>query len=211
MNQPKLTQYETLLWDFDGVILESMHIRDKGFIEVLKSYPTNQVNELITYHRKNGGLSRYVKFRYFFEQIRNESISEEGVNDLAEKFSVIMRELLTDPANLIMDSVDFIRENHKKFSMHIVSGSDQQELRFLCKELGLDSYFLSIHGSPTPKTQLVEALVNNSLSSYALIGDSMNDFEAAESNKIDFYGYNNEDLMGTGCGYIRDFKTLSIV
>jgi phosphoglycolate phosphatase-like HAD superfamily hydrolase len=56
---------------------------------------------------------------------------------------------LVDTNNLINDSVTFNKRNFKKYNSQIVSGSDQEELRFLCKELGLNSYFISIHGSPT--------------------------------------------------------------
>ena len=59
-----------IFWDFDGVILNSNKVRDSGFEIVLKDFPKNQVELLLNYHRQNGGLSRYVKFRYFFEVIR---------------------------------------------------------------------------------------------------------------------------------------------
>lgn len=57
---------EIIFWDFDGVIMDSMKVRDEGFKIVLKDYPSDQVEKLMEFHRNNGGLSRYVKFRYFF-------------------------------------------------------------------------------------------------------------------------------------------------
>lgn len=204
----RLQKYRILLWDFDGVILDSMHIRDLGFEKVLSEYPPSQVSQLLKYHRANGGLSRYVKFRYFFEVIRGEQIDDAQVQQLAEKFSVIMRELLTDPSNLITDAVEFLKSNHKSTEMHVVSGSDQEELRFLCDRLGLAGYFHSINGSPTPKKELVRRLLTLNNDTYALIGDSMNDYDAARANGIDFYGYNNKSLETVGEGYIRQFADL---
>ena len=43
-----------------------------------------------------------------------------------------------------------------------------------------------------------------------LIGDSINDFEAAKNNYIKFYGYNNLDLKKTH-NYIVSFKSLTFV
>ena len=80
---------KTIFWDFDGVLMNSNAVRDLGFLEVLKAYPKEQVNQLMDFHQKNGGLSRYVKFRYFFEQIRNEEITDEAVTQWASKFSKI--------------------------------------------------------------------------------------------------------------------------
>ncbi|RKQ42307.1 HAD superfamily hydrolase (TIGR01549 family) [Roseivirga pacifica] len=204
-----LENYKVILWDFDGVILDSMAIRDQGFVEVLKEYSEAQVNELLVYHRKNGGLSRYVKFRYFFEEIRGEEISNDSVNGLAEQFSNVMKSLLINPSLLISDSLNFIIENVQRYKMHIVSGSDGNELRYLCEQLDIDQYFLTIDGSPTPKKQLVKSVLSQfgyAQEDCVLIGDSINDFEAAESNSVDFMGFNNSNLMDMGTSYIKSFK-----
>tara|TARA_B110000046_G_C13025143_1_gene413541 strand:- start:4686 stop:5324 length:639 start_codon:yes stop_codon:yes gene_type:complete len=200
---------KNILWDFDGVILDSMKVRDWGFREIFKSFDNEKVDALLKYHTLNGGLSRYVKIRYFYEEILGKSISESELLAYAEGFSVLMKHELTNPDNLILDAVNFIKENHKKYNFHIVSGSDQYELRFLCRELGIDSYFISIHGSPTPKKQLVSMLLEKQ--SYnknrtCLIGDSINDYEAAESNNITFYGYNNISLKRHSKNYISSFS-----
>lgn len=197
MKYERIRPIRVIFWDFDGVIMNSNGIRDRGFTEVLKAYPAAEVDRLLAFHRQNGGLSRYVKFRYFFEQIRGESITEEQLKQLASEFSVIMRRLLTDPDLLINETVDFIREKYRDFEMHIVSGSDQEELRFLCREHGIDTYFKSIHGSPVPKTEWVKRILQREgykLSDCMLIGDSINDYDAAADNGIDFMAYNNPGL-----------------
>lgn len=186
-----------IFWDFDGVIINSNATRDKGFSEVLKDFPKDQVDSLLEYHKINGGLSRYVKFRYFFEEILKKEITENEILELANRFSIIMRDLLVDPKLLITETMEFIEKNYTKYKMHIVSGSDGNELRYLCKELAIDEYFLSIHGSPRPKLNIVNKLIldnNYNSKDCILIGDSINDFEAAEENKIYFKAYNNENL-----------------
>ena len=92
--------------------------------------------------------------------------------------------------------------------MHVVSGSDEKELNYICNTLNLSQYFISIHGSPTPKKELVTNLLeqnNANKSLTCLIGDSKNDFEAAEVNGIDFFGYNSSTLKELGVGYINSF------
>ena len=201
---------KTILWDFDGVILDSMSVRDWGFRNIFKDYAEEQVSELITYHRINGGLSRYVKIRYFYEVLLGKSITEDKVLEYAQAFSVLMKQELIHPENLINDALMFIKENFKNYNFHIVSGSDENELRFLCKALGIDSYFISIHGSPTPKTKLVKKLLkqhNYDSESTCLIGDSINDYEAAMANNISFCGYNNKKLNHSLGNYINQLKS----
>ncbi|MDA9228124.1 HAD-IA family hydrolase [Flavobacteriales bacterium] len=201
---------KTVLWDFDGVILDSMKVRDWGFEEIFKDFDQELIDKLLAYHRINGGLSRYVKIRYFFEELLGQSITEERVLEYAQKFSTLMRKELTNSKNLITDTVNFIKNNHQNYNFHIVSGSDQEELRFLNKELRIDQYFISIHGSPTPKKQLVATLLKKhdySLVRTCLIGDSINDYEAAIENDISFYAFNNLSLKKISNNYISSFKS----
>jgi len=188
---------KNILWDFDGVILDSMKVRDWGFREIFKSFDNEKVEALLKYHTLNGGLSRYVKIRYFYEEILGKEITENEVLEYANEFSLLMKKELVNPINLIPDSLKFIKENYKKYNFHIVSGSDQEELRFLCKELKIDYYFLSIYGSPTPKSKLVKDLLDSYKYNHTvtcLIGDSINDFVAARDNGIYFLAYNNSEI-----------------
>ena len=193
---------KVIFWDFDGVLMNSNPIRDLGFEKVLADFPSDEVQLLMDFHRSNGGLSRYVKFRYFFETIRGEELTDEKLKHYTDSFSKIMLGLLIDSSLLIKATIDFVENNYQNYKMHIVSGSDQAELRKICEALKLSDYFISIHGSPTPKKQLVKNLItlhNYNVSECLLIGDSHNDFEAADVNGLEFFGFGNSkiELMST--------------
>jgi HAD superfamily hydrolase (TIGR01549 family) len=193
--KPKI---ENIIWDFDGVIVESNSIREKGFRAVLATYPDDEVEALLEFHRENGGLSRYVKFHYFFEEVRMENVNDKTIKIYAEKFSRIMKELMTNKEILIEETVSFIKSNVEKYNFHIASGSDQEELRFLCAELGIADNFISIHGSPKPKNEIVKDLLKAmgyDLSKTLLIGDAINDYEAARANNIYFMAYNTNSIL----------------
>lgn len=202
-----------ILWDFDGIIIDSLAIRDYGFREIFKEFDEQSVDKLIQYHNYNGGLSRFHKIEYFFNAILKQEISKNGIWQYADKFTQIMRQSLSDKKYLINDTVNFIKNNYKKYNFHIVSGSEHNELNFLCQKLDLSQYFISINGSPTPKNQLIKNLLesyNYDIGQTILIGDSINDYEAASVNKIGFYGFNNENLKDKSKIYIEDWNNLII-
>jgi HAD superfamily hydrolase (TIGR01549 family) len=187
---------KVIFWDFDGVLMDSNSIRDLGFESVLKEFPVAQVEQLLEYHRANGGLSRYVKFKYFFEVIQKTQISDKDIMVWAHRFSMIMKKSLVNPELLISETLDFVKNNQENYVMHITSGSDQEELRYLCRSLEIDHLFRSINGSPKPKKVWVNELIETygyNIDECLLIGDSINDWEAAISNGIKFMAYN------TGC------------
>jgi phosphoglycolate phosphatase-like HAD superfamily hydrolase len=199
---------KNILWDFDGVILDSMPIRDYGFRRIFEYYSEDNIEKLISYHRDNGGLSRFHKIKYFYNEILKKDIDEEIIERYAQNFTIIMKNQLVDKKYLIQDSVNFIKLNYNQFNFHIVSGSEHNELNYLCEKLELEKYFLSINGSPTPKNDLVKNLLekeNYKKTETILIGDSVNDYEAAKINNIKFYGFNNLELRELD-SYIENYN-----
>lgn len=188
---------DALFWDFDGVIMDSMSVRDEAFRHVLRDYPSDLVDALVTWHKANGGLSRYVKFARFQEVMLGIPKDEVQIKDWAAEFSRYCTARLCDPAILIEETVLMLPILAEIQPMHIVSGSDGVELNALCQTLGLSRYFRSIHGSPTPKIDLVRQLLDKHdyrLDRCWLIGDSKNDLEAARTNSIGFIGFGEHEL-----------------
>ncbi|HEH5157345.1 TPA: HAD family hydrolase [Campylobacter coli] len=181
-----------IIFDFDGVILNSVELKTQAFVELFQEFPKNKVQELVKYHIQNGGISRYHKIQYFFENILCEEISDKEILNYAKLYSQLTKEKLCNPKYIIKETLDFIKKKQGYYNMHIASGADEQDLLEICERLDLIQYFLSIHGSPTKKDDLVKnLLVNNNYKTKEtiLIGDSVNDYEAALKNNIYFYGF----------------------
>jgi len=198
---------KNILFDFDGVILDSMPIREFGFSEIFQSYKKEDVAKLLVFHNQNGGWSRFVKIRYFYENILNQNILDSEVQIYAEKFSQIMRKELVNKKYLISETVQFLDWAESKYNLHIVSGSEDKELNYLCEKLDVAKYFQTISGSPTKKIILVQNILEKfryKKSETILIGDSINDFEASKENNIKFYGFNNLEL--NKFSYIHKFQ-----
>lgn len=197
---------KTILWDFDGVILDSMKIKSEGFKELFKEHK-NILEKIEEYHYENGGVSRFDKIRYFYNTFLNKEVSEDKVLELANRFATIIEKRLLDKENLIMDSVNFIEQNSKNYNFHIVSGAEDRELNSICNYFGLSQYFMSINGSPTKKDILVANVLkkfNYKKEETILIGDAFTDYNASVKNEIAFYGYNNLELKEFD--YIENFE-----
>lgn len=183
---------KNIIFDFDGVILDSIPVKTEAFRKLFEEFSLDKVEQLIKYHLQNGGVSRYVKIKYFFENILNKKISQDEIAKYALRYSELTKEELTNPKYIIKDTVDFIKSNHQKYNMHIASGADENDLKYICDKLHLTQYLLSINGSPQNK----EEIVKNILDGYSykrnetiLIGDSFNDYDAARKNEIYFYKF----------------------
>ncbi len=203
---------KTIFWDFDGVIIDSMKIKGDGFIELFENYNLEQVRLLEKYHYANGGISRFDKIKYFYNQILKKDVSEEKIINLSNKFASIIKEKIFNKDILIKESLIFIEKNFIDYNFHIVSGADHNELNSLCKYFKIEQYFKSINGSPTKKHVLLKNVINEFeyiSEEIVFIGDAMTDYYAAKKNKIKFYGYNNEELKKFG-NYIEKFESIKL-
>lgn len=203
---------KNIIFDFDGVILDSVPTKTEGFKKLFKNFSTDEVNKLVLYHELNGGKSRYVKIKYFFNELLHKDISEQEILEYANKYSEITKEELTNPKYIIEDTLNFIKRNYKKYEMHIASGADEEDLKYICEKLDLTKYFLSINGSPKIKSEIVkDILLDNryDINETILIGDSVNDFDSAKDNGIDFFAYNNQKLK-SHYKYIDKLKDFQI-
>ena len=183
-------KYKNLIFDFDGVLAESNEIRFNGFRQLFKKFPRYQVDRLIAYAKANGGVSRYEKIRYFFKEIRGESVAIERVQELAERFSDLVYQEVVD-ARPVKGSLEFLAQNFSVFDFALVSGSDQIELRSVCHAREIEHFFKEILGSPINKKENLARLLKNlawKASETVYIGDSKNDLEAANANCIIFIG-----------------------
>jgi phosphoglycolate phosphatase-like HAD superfamily hydrolase len=203
-------KYQNIIFDFDGVLAESNEIRFNGFRKLFKDYPQDQVEQLVEYAKVNGGVSRYKKIDFFFDSIRREPISLESVNHWANQFSeLVMQDVLE--ARPVEGSLEFLKKYCSLFNFAIVSGSDQKELRKVCKGRGIDSFFKMILGSPTEKKDNIATLLSDfkwECSKSLYVGDSNNDLEAAKKNNIDFIG-RSSGLVDWECYNVKFVSDLS--
>ncbi len=189
-------KWKNIIFDFDGVLVDSNEIRYKGFEKLFEGYPQNQVEKLVEYSRENGGISRYKKILLFFEEIRGETISEENILKFAQRYSSIVAQQV-EKSKAIKGSVEFLENNSESYIYSIVSGSDQDELQKICNKRGISQYFCEILGSPVEKTKNLRGLVkskNWKVTECLYIGDSINDYDAALANNIDFLGRDSNTM-----------------
>ena len=196
-NSSELLNKKFFFWDFDGVIAHTDAIRIGGFVYALKGELQGNIDFFLDYHLRNGGLSRYEKFHFYYGAYLKLS-EDEAIKKIARalgRYSVHMKKHLFDKKILNNDWLTFIINLDRSWEIthFLISASMEEELRDLCSYLEIGSFFKEILGSPTPKVQNISNCIErNELDrdQICYIGDSMNDFESASRNMIDFLGYN---------------------
>lgn len=176
-----------VIFDVDGVIIESAEIKTKAFEILFADYP-DKLPEIISYHQKNGGISRYVKFRYFYEEILGQELSVEKEAELGERFSrIVLTQILEAP--FVPGAIEFLSQNRNRYHFFVASGTPQDELQNILNHRQLTPFFLEVHGAPKDKADIIEDILRRyelKRQEVAFIGDAESDRAAAEKARIAF-------------------------
>ncbi len=192
----KLTSIKTIFFDFDGVIADSVDIKTKAFAKLFKRYGDEIVKKVVEYHLSHGGVSRYDKFRYYYQNFLGKKITDDEINILDKKFSeIVYNEVLKVPfIEGVLDFLDICDREGK--NMFVISATPKKEIERIVKARGIDRYFREVVGSPPTKdenlTYLIKQYDIDPLKA-VYFGDSPNDLEVAQKHLISFIPINYFD------------------
>lgn len=194
-------KYETAIFDCDGVILDSNDMKRRAFIDVISNYSEHQKSSFETYLRKNGGVARGEKFKYFLEEICGFTPSEHAIENLVRSFASVAAKNLND-CETVPGIERFLHELDVSRKV-VVSGGAQDEVTSALKSHGLIGHFSSVHGSPRNKYEIVNSLlsVNKIARPTIYFGDSTYDAKVCEHFGFDlFFIY--------GCSEFDEFRNI---
>lgn len=178
---------KAIVFDFDGVIIESAEIKTDAFRTLFAGNP-GKLPEIIAHHQKNAGISRYEKFRYIYETILGQVLSVQKEAELGEEFSrIVLEKVLNAPYTA--GAIEFLCRNKDCYHLFVASGTPQEELQDIIAHRRLSQYFKEIHGVPKQKDEIIEDILNRysfTKKEAVFVGDAESDRIAAEKAGVSF-------------------------
>lgn len=194
-----MKKYDAIIFDFDGVIVDSFHIKNNAFKETYKCYGFENEVDI-----REGGKSRFEKFTYFHKKLLGKNINEDELKSLCNVYSNMVFEAIIN-ADLIEGVKNFIEDNYQKKKLYVVSGTPTIELKQLLSAKGLTIYFDEIFGSDREKFEYLRDIAKD-FDKVVYIGDQMSDYDAAKKANIDFIGVG--DFLPNDIQTIENFVDL---
>ncbi len=182
---------DALFLDFDGVVVESAHIKTQAFYELYLPYGTEVADNAKNYHLQYQGVNRYKKFEEIHKLFLNRACLEDEKEKLSTKFSEIVFEKIIE-APLVEGVLGFLREMQKQaIPIFLLSATPHEELLGICKERKILSYFKGAYGATYEKSAMGKKIISDyhfNKESIIFIGDSLSDFKAASALNVTFVG-----------------------
>ena len=185
------SNWQAIIFDFDGVVVESGKIKTQAFAELYRSYGGAIVEQVVQFHTQNGGMSRYRKFRHFQQHFLHQPpLTEAEEKQLDIRFSELVVEAVI-AADPVPGAIELIQQQSGKIPLFVASGTPEVELKVIVERRGLSPYFTKVRGAPALKKDIIaDILTQYTLKpqSVLMIGDAMADLEGAQANNTAFLG-----------------------
>jgi phosphoglycolate phosphatase-like HAD superfamily hydrolase len=176
------------VFDFDGVVLESVEIKTVAFRRLFADHP--QGERMVEYHLANGGVSRFEKFRWFYEQVRGETLAEARSVELGDRFSELVLDEVRRCA-FVPGAHELLERLAAEIPLFVASGTPEDELRGIVEHRGLSGLFTGVYGSPPTKAQILRRIVADqgiAAGDLVFVGDAMTDYAGAAGAGVPFVG-----------------------
>lgn len=188
-NLINIKQYKTIVFDSDGVVLNSNQTKIDAYFETAKKLGGSdaQAQALVDYHIALGGISRYVKFEYYLQEVLHQKATEAAIQQYLDVFGNILDTTMMTCE--VAPALFELKQASPEAAWILLSGGDQTELRTIYKRRNLAHLFNGgIFGSPDDKDiVLTREQKNGNLQIPALfVGDSRYDHQAATRAGLDF-------------------------
>jgi len=187
---------KVLVFDFDGVILDTSLLKSKTFYNVFKLYP-NFLNKMWIFHLENKGSSRKMQFDYLVRNLLGESGSK--ANKHVKKLMLVYKKKVLPrllKAKYIEGVLKTIKFSVKKYPLYVVSNAPKDEIKLIIEQKKIGKYFKKIYSSMNSlnKSKILNQILeieNIPSKNLLFIGDTLKDQISAKESKVKFVGIIN--------------------
>ena len=187
--EEKMSDVKVLIFDLDGVLIESAEIKDEAFAFVFESIGCKEKDRVLDIHRNNYGVHRKKQLVLIYQEIFQSDPSQDLIQELYDRFSSWVRKhVISCP--LVPGALEILNLK-KDMPCYIVSAAPQEEVIRIAMHYKIAQYFEGIYGGPTKKKDLIELVLERgdySSEEAVFVGDRISDWESAQNTGVNFIG-----------------------
>lgn len=184
---PILAAARLVFWDFDGVVKESVSVKEDGFVHLVRGSDEEVADRVRRHHRENGGVSRFEKIPLYL-QWSGAKCDREAVEQACTEFSRVVYDMVIS-SPWVPGVRDYLLSNPGRQEFCLLSATPQLEIDSILIDLDLRDCFTQVFGAPRDKAEvIVEVMGSRGLEpeEVLFVGDSSADIQAAGSSGIPF-------------------------
>ena len=179
-----------LALDFDGVVVESVEIKNRAFGELFRDSHPHLVEQVVAFQIANGGLSRFEKFPLIYERILGEPFPDGESDRLDRRLTeLVYKGVATCP--FVPGARAAIEEASRHVPVYVASATPEEEVRSLVEARSLAPFVTAAYGSPVRKADNLRRIVEEvgcEARQVLFVGDTISDQRAGREAGVRFVG-----------------------
>jgi phosphoglycolate phosphatase-like HAD superfamily hydrolase len=185
-----ITGFDAIIFDFDGVVVESADIKTRAFFALYEEHGPAVLEAALAHHRANGGISRRKKIRHIHRRHLGIDLDDDALEALCRRFSELVEDAVV-ACDWVPGAEAFLEAHHRRMALFVVSGTPHEELLRIIDRRGIRRYFVEIFGSPPEKPPTIRSILSRhrlDRNRVLFVGDATTDHAAAAETGLGFVG-----------------------
>ena len=179
--------YSAVIWDFDGVIKDSVEVKTQAYEALFLPYGDNHSNSVREHHEANGGMSRFEKIPLYLKN-SGLKVTDAKIVDFCNRFSeIVMQGVIDSP--YVPGVKEYLEKACSDQLFFLATATPQKEIEVILDSLGLTHCFKKVFGAPVQKADAISRVLSFydlNAEEVLMVGDASSDMVAAEENSVSF-------------------------
>lgn len=184
-----------ILFDFDGVIVDSARLKTEAYGKVYAAEDSAKVSRAMRHQQMHGGITRRATLALLEREFFGRAGDLESVEKLAQRYRDIVFDSVV-ACSFIAGAQTLLNRALGRVDMYLISGTPHEELIEILRARNLGRYFKRVYGAPTGKPDAFKRILESGRykpEQTLAIGDSLTECEAAAGLGIPFLGIAEPD------------------
>jgi phosphoglycolate phosphatase-like HAD superfamily hydrolase len=184
-----VTAFDALVLDFDGVVVESVELKDRAFGELFRDTHPDRVEDIVQFQSEIAGRSRYERFPLIYGYL-GLAFPDGESERLDRKLSELLFEAVAT-CPFVAGARELLELRSGEVPIYVASATPENEVRRLIEARGLSPYIRAAYGAPARKADNLRRIATETGADptrVLFVGDSATDLRAAEEAGVRFVG-----------------------
>lgn len=195
-----------IIYDFDGVLVESVSVKDNAFIKIFQEFGNTFAKQMLLFHKKNN-TDRFATIKEAASRLK--ILDTDFILSKASQFAEFVQADViaaseVKGANLLLS---YCKDNGIK--QFVSSGAPERELINIVNRRNMSHFFESVRGLPDNKIIHIDYFVekyNLDTNECLFIGDTMLDYNSAKARNIKFIGRAESLIFPVQCMTVQNME-----
>ena len=156
MSDIRIDGYKAILWDFDGVIKDSVDVKIEAYLSLFREVNPSIFLKISSHNLTSIGISRLDKIPLYLEW-SGLGATNENVQLYLDKYSQLVKKTVVS-SEWVPGVLKYLNKHYLNQKFALITATPKLEIIEILEELNIKNYFQLIYGAPVKKIEAIHMI-----------------------------------------------------